>query len=642
MQRIEFHTLQRMIPMKEHTIKGKEHKTKPQKALVFCLLLALCAAAAILAASATAILYGDTDGNGKIDGFDLVLLRRCLRDYDAETGTSSVRPGVYAARLRSPVAGCYGEDIPYGDANGDGKLGAADLALLRRYIAELDYCTGLSPVVLGPDCAHDYSVASDSSDCETDGIRTLICTRCGLKKDESVRAPGHDFVFAGTIAPTYAAGGYDEDVCTRCGKSVKSNFTDKLPSTIAGVPTQKYTIVYSSDVEGEEGSDMAAYVRRLMTANCGAAPTLCHDFRLGGANRIVVGPVLSSPTMAELYEGLTDPFDYKVAVRDGNVYIAGGGTYGLRAAAQLLAEKYLVNGSVPDGLVFSGNAYGRCLFPLTDGAEVRIMSNNVWNCDTDKWASPDEDCSAQGRYRGLCAVYLAYRPDVICFQEMTYVMINLIKNELNAHGLSYALLTYTTGTAKPYTCILYRSDRVRLIRQGHHDFTYGTDAGSKGYTWGYFQDLTTGKRFFALSTHMWWKGESDTPGSNAWREAQANEIVAATADLASLYGCPVFAMGDFNCNISSQAYKNFVAGGFADAFDLATVYADNIKGHHTCNADGYARESTTQSYSTAIDHIMLRNPVGTKILTFDHAHPYFFIKISDHYPLYVDAVIGND
>ncbi|MBE6696777.1 MAG: hypothetical protein E7587_10055, partial [Ruminococcaceae bacterium] len=41
-------------------------------------------------------------------------------------------------------------DFIYGDVNGDGEVGAADVLMLRKYMANYDYDTGSSTVVLGP------------------------------------------------------------------------------------------------------------------------------------------------------------------------------------------------------------------------------------------------------------------------------------------------------------------------------------------------------------------------------------------------------------------------------------------------------------------------------------------------------------
>lgn len=415
---------------------------------------------------------------------------------------------------------------------------------------------------------------------------------------------------------------------------------------IAGIPLSGYAVVYPRNAEAEEGSEIAAYLCDALENSLGVTPRVYDDLQRENLNphEIVIGKAALRSRAAAIYRTLPDnPFGYYVEENGGNLYITGGGTFALRSAVNVLVREYLPKGEIPAGFTLTGDAYGEVLFPLEDRAEVRIMSNNTWNCDSNaaKWAEKGEDCSAQGRYRGLAAVYMAYEPDVICFQEMTAVMINLLQKELAAHGRTYSLLTYVTGSVKPYTCILYRSDRLTLLEQGHHDFAYGNDANSKGYTWGYFEMKESGKRFVALSTHMWWKSESAQAGSDEMRERQAREIVAETKNLTARFGCPVFVMGDFNTRTTTKAFGEFLSGGLSDTFDLATVHADDKNGHHSCNSSGYARENPTPYKGNSIDHIMLYNPCGTEILTFEHSRPYFYIRISDHYPLYVDAVIGN-
>ena len=416
-----------------------------------------------------------------------------------------------------------------------------------------------------------------------------------------------------------------------------------LSYSVGGVPLEEFVIVYNKPAEAEEGSDMADLLQSTVEKVCGLKLEIVPDMPRGKAqeHEIVVGEPIDRTVARDLSREMKDPLDYELLAAGGKLYVAGGGTFGLRAAILRLGEEVLPMGAIPDGFSVTGNAYGTELFPLTEGASLRLMSNNTWNCDANKWQSLGKDCSAEARYQGLCAVYLAARPDVICFQEMTAVMIRLIQTELNKNGMQYDLLTYTTGDVKPYTCILYRADRLSLLEQGHHDFSYGNDANSKGYTWGYFEIKENGRRFVALSTHLWWKSESAQAGSDQWRADQAAEIVAETKKLETRLGCPIFAMGDFNCTTDSKAYGNFISGGFSDTFDLATVFADNNRGYHSCSATGYARETSAQPYKgKAIDHIMLRNPCGSEVLIFDHVRPYFYIRLSDHYPVYTDVRIG--
>jgi len=77
-------------------------------------------------------LYGDVDGDGKINGKDVLRLVKYLLYMDPQTGTSSVEVSKGA------------------DANGDGKINGKDTTRLLRYLVLLDPQTGKSQITLGP------------------------------------------------------------------------------------------------------------------------------------------------------------------------------------------------------------------------------------------------------------------------------------------------------------------------------------------------------------------------------------------------------------------------------------------------------------------------------------------------------------
>ena len=60
--------------------------------------------------------------------------------------------------------------------------------------------------------------------------------------------------------------------------------------------------------------------------------------------------------------------------------------------------------------------------------KLRIMSHNVWKCDQNSpyWAARGENCSAAVRAKGLVQVYTETQPDIIGFQEMSFVMADEI------------------------------------------------------------------------------------------------------------------------------------------------------------------------------------------------------------------------
>lgn len=76
-------------------------------------------------------IYGDANGDGKVNSADIILIKKYVANFDKSTGTSTVEVSLGA------------------DANGDGKINSSDIILLKKYIANLD-SDGNSTVVLGP------------------------------------------------------------------------------------------------------------------------------------------------------------------------------------------------------------------------------------------------------------------------------------------------------------------------------------------------------------------------------------------------------------------------------------------------------------------------------------------------------------
>ena len=69
---------------------------------------------------------------------------------------------------------------------------------------------------------------------------------------------------------------------------------------------------------------------------------------------------------------------------------------------------------------------------------VRIMSNNLWSCDTNTgaWAAIGYDCSAPVRAEGFVQVYSETMPDVIGTQECTDLMQSELLTKLQEEGMT--------------------------------------------------------------------------------------------------------------------------------------------------------------------------------------------------------------
>ncbi len=413
-------------------------------------------------------------------------------------------------------------------------------------------------------------------------------------------------------------------------------------ATVGGVPVEQFTIVYPNRAYSNKGKSIAQSLQNMLQQYTGKTLEIVSDTQAAASHEIIIGET-SRDYSKELYKKAYGAYDYHIEFKDGSLYFAGE-SFGLQYCIKYMVDVYFgLGSSIPENLSASGSMQGYQIYGFDRGGDIRIMSNNVWDCDSNKpaWEAIGENCSAKTRAEGLAATYMAYAPDVICLQEMSILMIGHIRKHLRDNGFSYDLLSYTVGSDADNTCILYRTDTLKLLDKGHHEFTYGNNGGSKSYTWGYFEQKATGKTFAALSTHMWYKSESEAPGSDKSRENQAAEIVAAMNKVIEKYNCPVFIMGDFNTRTTTDAFKVFTDGGFKNTYSLASEFADNHKGRHTCGAEGFALENSSGTYSRdAIDHILLKNGENTNIYVFDHARPYFYIKLSDHYPVFVDATLG--
>ena len=74
---------------------------------------------------------GDANGDGEIDGKDVIALMQYLAQYDPAAGVSSEEVSEHA------------------DCNGDGTINGADAVRLLQYLANYNHETGDSSVELG-------------------------------------------------------------------------------------------------------------------------------------------------------------------------------------------------------------------------------------------------------------------------------------------------------------------------------------------------------------------------------------------------------------------------------------------------------------------------------------------------------------
>ena len=84
---------------------------------------------------------------------------------------------------------------------------------------------------------HSYTSKVTSPTCESKGYTTYTCSCGDSYTADETKATGHNYKTE-TVAPTTDAEGYDIHTCSKCGKSYKDNYTDKLPAPTEPAPTE--------------------------------------------------------------------------------------------------------------------------------------------------------------------------------------------------------------------------------------------------------------------------------------------------------------------------------------------------------------------------------------------------------------------
>lgn len=293
-----------------------------------------------------------------------------------------------------------------------------------------------------------------------------------------------------------------------------------------------------------------------------------------------------------------------------------------------------------------GNVTGAYLFPKEKGANLRILDINVWEWDDTRenlpeaWVKLGEDCTNEVRSVGFAGVVTAHMPEVICLQEYSPEMHEELYPKLQKAGYE---ITFLPGPGQEnFTPILYRKSKVKLVETAYysHALPYN-NRGTKSFTTAVFQMKRGGKKFIVANTHLWWKEETVMAGSDSARTEQIKNVIVQSEKLRLKYDCPVFFMGDLNCNIHSETLKVALAAGYKPAWEIATVHGDLRCGHHKCDKGGFSRkQNKTDDGFGCIDHFFVYDPSGNiEVKTFVRDYAWFTVKLTDHYPNYADIAL---
>lgn len=254
--------------------------------------------------------------------------------------------------------------------------------------------------------------------------------------------------------------------------------------------------------------------------------------------------------------------------------------------------------------------------------EIKIMSFNVRTSGMDK----DTPNHWDNRKEAVLALIKDHMPDIMGVQEATFTNQWLwLKDELKSAGYDgYGLNRQTGKESGSGECpgILYNKNVIKKIEVGTFWLSETPDKPSKGWdanyyrtaTWGLFEHIATGQRFFMVNTHL--DHESTT--------AQVEGMKLIEQKLLEYeWDYPLYLTGDFNV-ISTDKALDGVRKFMRNARAYATVKDSNP------TVNGFGASSSRKQ----IDHIYysdyLKVPEYYTIMDAYNGVTY----VSDHYPIY--------
>jgi len=277
------------------------------------------------------------------------------------------------------------------------------------------------------------------------------------------------------------------------------------------------------------------------------------------------------------------------------------------------------------------------------------MGQNQWNntANRQKWEEKGLDCSAAHRMKGHIRVFKELMPDVVGGQEINKEMQLYFMLYCQEEKLPYSMIW---GNMTP---IIYRADKLELLDTEYLLYPKAlegfegsfNDADSKACNLGVFRDKESGKVFIFVTTHLWWRNGSNPQyysyqaGSDEARAYQLRLAVELVNKYRAKHGnCPVVIAGDMNTGTGSLAL-DFIEkeAGYIHAHDAAVDFATGEKGYCSCGGDGPAPKWQDASYTTADDHIYVKDMPEGSVKRFDRYCPDYYLSLSDHAPVWIDV-----
>lgn len=253
--------------------------------------------------------------------------------------------------------------------------------------------------------------------------------------------------------------------------------------------------------------------------------------------------------------------------------------------------------------------------------QLKIMSFNV------RYGSAKETNPMNGwefRKAACVEMILDHKPTLIGFQEAIYTtQWRFFQDELAAEYEGFGV-GRDNGAEKGETMgILYRKSEIRRLKEGTFWLSPTPDVCSKAVewgaghfrtaTWGIFEYIATGEKFFFMNTHLDVKSTRDN----------AMKLIAERIEMYNPDDLPVYLAGDFNADSSDKIFNNI--GNLKNT----RLYAPAERSDHGPTANSWTGES-----KSVIDHVYC----SKHLTVYEYRtirEPYSGVTyLSDHYPIY--------
>lgn len=265
-------------------------------------------------------------------------------------------------------------------------------------------------------------------------------------------------------------------------------------------------------------------------------------------------------------------------------------------------------------------------------ALVNVMSFNI------RYDNPEDSLDNwQYRKNRVANAICFYDADILGTQEVLHNQLEDLKQRLP----DYDVIGVGREDGKErgeYSALWYKKDRFSLLDSGYFWLSETPDIpGSKGWdgaceriaSWAKLQDKVSGKKFFALNTHL------DHVGVAARREG-VSLILDRVSELSE--GLPVVVTGDFNAEPESDVIRHVtdtkIPGHLTDAREIASIVYGPAWSFHDFGKIPYDKRPL-------IDYVFVRN--GLKVLRYGVlAETENNAFLSDHAPVFVTVELGID